>query len=155
MKVILSRKGFDSNSGGLCSPIIFDELITLPIPVSDFQTEGKGTYDDLILPNGYLYSTLLCDLGYDFGCNDNCERECHIDPDLSQRRRKNKIKEWKPIFGQCGSSSGYLMNTVKIEQGDIFLFFGNFHKVEYKNGKYHYVRKSDDFYSQNDIQTIR
>lgn len=93
MKVILSRKGFDSNSGGLCSPIIFDELITLPIPVSDFQTEGKGTYDDLILPNGYLYSTLLCDLGYDFGCNDNCERECHIDPDLSQKRRKNKIKE--------------------------------------------------------------
>ena len=43
MKVILSRKGFDSSNGGCPSPILSDgTLLSLPIPSAD-----RDTYDDL------------------------------------------------------------------------------------------------------------
>ena len=44
MKVILSRKGFDSANGGIVSPIFEDgAMISMPIPAS----EDFYTYDDL------------------------------------------------------------------------------------------------------------
>jgi len=43
MKVILSRKGFDSSNGGCPSPIMPDgTLLSMPIPSDD-----KDSYDDL------------------------------------------------------------------------------------------------------------
>lgn len=142
MKIILSRKGFDSANGGIVSPIMEDgTLLSFPIPSNDMDT-----YDDLIY-NGQSYSKILDDLNYRGRYN------CHVDPDLSDRR-KNKISNWCPIFGQINSSAVYLLDRVKVEEGDLFLFFGNFHKVESKDGKYHYIKKSGDFYSDNDLQVI-
>ena len=49
MKIILSRKGFDSSSGGYCNPILPDgkTLLSLPIPgVSDYSVK----YKDLVFP---------------------------------------------------------------------------------------------------------
>lgn len=53
---------------------------------------------------------------------------CHIDPDL-QQRYITPPASWKPAFGQCGASEGYLRNTVHIQPGDLFLFFGNYHML--------------------------
>lgn len=77
MKIILSRKGFDSANGGIVSPIMEDgTLISFPIPSDD-----KDTFDDLIYCD-QPYSKILEDLKYKGSPN------CHIDPDLSIDRRK-------------------------------------------------------------------
>jgi hypothetical protein len=89
----------------------------------------------------------LHDLGY---YNKKIYSEyCHLDPDLVEERRKNKVKGWTAAFGQINQSAKYLQNQ-QIGEGDLFLFFGNFHHVEMKDGKFCYVRSSennkDDFY---------
>ncbi|MGN9019682.1 hypothetical protein ACTNBM_11765 [Lachnospiraceae bacterium HCP1S3_C3] len=142
MKVILSRKGFDSSNGGIVSPIFEDgTMISFPIPSPD-----KDTFDDLIYGKEQ-YTKILNDLNY------KGKKNCHVDPDLNQSRRKKQIEGWFPAFGQIDSSASYLKNC-GIGEGDIFLFFGNFHFVEKNEGKYRYIRKTGDFYKDNDIQVI-
>ena len=34
------------------------------------------------------------------------------------------------------------------------MFFGNYHRVQYSNGIYQYIKKTGDFYSDNDLQII-
>lgn len=142
MKIILSRKGFDSANGGITSPIFEDgTMISFPIPSAD-----EDTYNDLLY-DGVEYIDILKDLNYKGG---SC---CHVDPDLDQARRKAKIDGWFPAFGQADASASYLKN-IGIEVGDIFLFFGNFHCVEMHQGKYRYMRRTGDFYKDRDIQVI-
>ena len=46
MKIILSRKGFDSANGGIVSPIMEDgTLVSFPIPADE---DDNGNFDDLI-----------------------------------------------------------------------------------------------------------
>ena len=143
MKIILSRKGFDSANGGIVSPIMEDgTLLSFPIPSND-----KDTFDDLMYCN-HSYTKILADLKY------KGKPTCHIDPDLSMDRRKTAIDGWRPIFGQVNSSALYLKNTVEVKPGDLFLFFGNYHKVRYIDGKYQYTKKTGDFYSDSDLQMI-
>ena len=79
MKIILSRKGFDSANGGIVSPIMEDgTLVSFPIPSKD-----KDSFDDLMYCD-QPYSKILEDLNYKGGHN------CHVDPDLSIDRRKDK-----------------------------------------------------------------
>ena len=47
-----------------------------------------------------------------------------------------------------------LFRSVRVEPGDLFLFFGSFHRVKEENGHYRYVRHSGDFYQDNDIHAI-
>lgn len=55
MKIILSRKGFDSENGGYPSPIMPDgRLISLPIPSWD-----DNCYSDLILDNEISYFDIM------------------------------------------------------------------------------------------------
>jgi hypothetical protein len=57
----------------------------------------------------------------------------HLDPDL----RKETVKRssgWKPI---CGSTK---FSKEKAKQGDLFLFYGSFRKVEVVDGHYRYVQ---------------
>ena len=55
MKIILSRKGFDSSNGGIPSPILPDgTLLSLPIPAK----LDTISFDDLNY-NGVLYSDIL------------------------------------------------------------------------------------------------
>jgi hypothetical protein len=141
MRIILSRKGFDSASGGILSPIFNDKtMISFPIPSDD-----EDKFEDLVF--GELsYSTILNDLNY------KGKNTCHVDPDLTLGRRKKSIENWYPIFGQSKSAASYLLKNVEI--GDIFLFFGNYHFVEKINEIFKYVHHSDDFYKDNDLQVI-
>lgn len=143
MRVILSRKGFDSANGGIVSAIMPDgTLLSFPIPSND-----ADTYDRLF-HQGVPFSKILGDLGY------KGPMTCHVDPDLDTTRRNQKPAEWKPIFGQIDAASGYLKKTVGIKVGDVILFFGNFHWVECVDGKYRYVKKTGNFYKDNDLQCI-
>lgn len=143
MKIILSRKGFDSSNGGISSPILEDgTMISFPIP----SLEDSDTYEDLVF-NNHTYTKILNDLGYKGKTN-----HCHIDPDIVNRRSIT-IEGWVPAFGQINSSASYLLNS-GVEVGDIFLFFGNFHQVEVANNIYRYVKNTGDFYRDSDIQVI-
>ena len=142
MKVVLSRKGFDSSNGGIVSPIFEDgTMISFPIPSDD-----SDRFSDLHY-NGVSYSDILSDLHYKGG------KYCHVDPDLDQARRLTTVDEWSPAFGQIDSSATYLKN-IGIKEGDLFLFFGNFHHVERINGHYRYTRRSGDFYKDKDLQVV-
>ena len=146
MKIILSRKGFDSSNGGIASPIMEDKtLISFPIPSND-----TDRFEDLVY-RGQSYAKILQDLNYK---EDPKYPNCHVDPDLETGRRRVEIDGWCPVFGQVSASATYLMKNVKVEPGDLFLFFGNYHKVKYADGKYQYTKKTGDFYSDNDLQVI-
>jgi hypothetical protein len=55
MKIILSRKGFDSSYGGYPSPILPDgKMVSLPIPLKD-----DLTYSDLEVKAGWTYYDLM------------------------------------------------------------------------------------------------
>jgi len=138
MKIILSRKGFDSTSGGKPSPIMPDgTLLSLPIPDDSLsslsKTEGIVRFDDL-RHGKHLYSDLIKGI-----LPNNSYSTCHLDPDIREDVRINPIKGWKPAFGQTGSSLGILRNA-NVSVGDIFLFFGLYQKVEYYNGSIRFIK---------------
>lgn len=104
MKVIFSRKGFDSSAGGVPSPIGKGLVQCLPIPASN---RSQTTYGDLGLgevvnqvTKGRLTSNSLC----------------HHDP---------MFENGRCAFGQCGAAQGHLANQ-GVDVGDVFLFFGLF-----------------------------
>ena len=142
MKIILSRKGFDSSNGGIQSPIFPDgTMVSFPIPSEDRDTYEGFVYD------GMEYARILKDLQY------KGTLHCHADPDLDPARRKKRVPGWVPAFGQIGSSASYLSN-IGVEEGDLFLFFGNFHFVENESGRIGFVRNAGDYYRDHDIQVI-
>lgn len=147
MKIILSRKGFDSENGGCPSPIIDKkELLSLPIPSDDSQMYSDLLYQDT------PYSELISDLNY------NSKRQydrCHLDPDIRDGIRLKSIEGWKPAFGQINSAQTYLMNA-GVEPGDLFLFFGWFRCVEKTPAGFRYVtrKKATDFYHYADLHVI-
>ena len=80
MKVILSRKGFDSANGGIASPIFEDgTMLSFPIPSKDHDKD-KIAYEELTC-NKILLNELLENLGY------KGDKYCHLDPDLDSTRR--------------------------------------------------------------------
>jgi len=142
MKIILSRKGFDSAAGGYPSPLFINEgkLLSLPIPEDneDNGTDTKIKYKDLIFKNGIKYSDIMNELGITGFDN----KYAHLDPDLKRDTIESRKSNWKGIFGQCSSSQSHL-NNQKVEKGDLFLFFGWFRDVKKINGKYSYVKGTD------------
>lgn len=146
MKIILSRKGFDSTNGHCPSPIFPDgTLLSLPIP----QQENDGvSYSDLFY-NGKSYSEIIKEIHPSFD-----GQFCHLDPDIRPNIRKNPVANWKPAFGQISSSNTYLMKNAEI--GDIILFFGWFKAVIEFNGRYRFASSKDknDFYKYADLQII-
>ena len=144
MKVILSRKGFDSSNGGIVSPIFEDgTMVSMPIPAA----EDCYTYDDLFF-HGIPYRDIIDDLKY-----KGKTYHCHVDPDLDPGRRSKVEDGWFPAFGQVSAAASYLRNN-GITEGDLFLFFGNFHFVERIEGHFRFTRRTGDCYRDNDIQVI-
>ena len=143
MKIILSRKGFDSSNGGCPSPILPDgTLLSLPIPTND-----RDTYEDLSW-QGVNYADLLRQLR-----PVKPFSHCHVDPDLRPGVRSASPENWKPAFGQTDAAQGVLKNAgVKI--GDLFLFFGWFRQTEYGPSGYRFVRKCGDFFRCADLHVI-
>lgn len=135
MKVILSRKGFDSGTGGYASPILPDgTLLSLPIP--DSSTDIK--YSDLNKNESSYYELMqslkgeyLKDNGNKSSLSKNTS--CHLDPDLIYDVFARE-KGWRGIFGQIDRAQSHLTNQ-KVQEGDLFLFFGWFRKTIIKDGK--------------------
>ena len=76
-KLILSRKGFDSGSGGAPSLIYNDKLISIPIP----QEGTKAFYKDLKTWRGTSFRQIMDDLKV------KPYQEAHHDPDLLRSTR--------------------------------------------------------------------
>jgi len=111
MRVILSRKGFDSSNGGCASPIFPDNtMLSLPIPSED----GNMDYGELSY-NGATYADLLRTLNPKVNY-----RKCHLDPDIRSEIRMKPPIDWRPAFGQVGAAQGLLHNA-GVEKGDFEL----------------------------------
>ena len=92
MKIILSRKGFDSQYGGQPSPILPDgTLLSFPIPSSD-----NVFYKDLDY-NGLSYLDLITSLNSHTNLNENSR--CHLDPDIYPSVIARE-KGWKAAMGK-------------------------------------------------------
>lgn len=121
-KIILSRKGFDSEYGRKPSPILPDgTMLSFPIPANSEETVssqyGKLRYDDL------PYLELMKQLGIK-GIEE--VTKAHLDPDINFYVTERCTKNWKAIFGQSGKSASGHLHKQKVGKGDIFLFFGWF-----------------------------
>ncbi len=135
MKVILSRKGFDSAAGGIPSPILGKQLISLPIP----RAYSGDDYRNLSFTHQgehFNYAKLLKDL------NVNFYSECHLDPDLI-RGVKSRAGAWQPALGQAGNAAAEIL---EVEVGDLFLFFGNFRQAVFSNGRFHFLKDSPEMH---------
>lgn len=123
MKIILSRKGFDSSYGGGASPIMPNgDLLSIPIPASDKKPE-KGIPYAALKYGKQSYLDLMKTLGLKIPEN----RLCHFDPDLISAAYQRE-ENWQGIFGQQGAALTHLKNY-QVTKGDIFLFFGSFKRT--------------------------
>lgn len=126
MKIILSRKGFDSAAGGYANPILPDgTLLSLPIP--DKSSDIK--YSELNYKNSNYYSIMNQLKGSYLKEDDKpskltIDTTCHLDPDLKEDVI-TRDSNWKGLFGQIDKAQSHLLNQ-KVEVGDLFLFFGWF-----------------------------
>lgn len=137
MKLVLSRKGFDSQYGGIASPILPDgRLLPLPIP----STHDVDTMRDLGF-EGLPLDTVLRDLSRNRWC---AESRVHLDPQLARPARQRSAR-WLPAFGQAGAAQGHLA-AQGVGKGDLFLFFGWFHEVELRDGHWQYKRPRRDLH---------
>jgi hypothetical protein len=126
MKIIFSRKGFDSTAGGKPSPILPDgRMVSLPIP----DKKSTVRYCDIRWQE-YNLGSLVSNL-----TNDRIPawHFAHLDPDINPESLSRQ-SEWRPIFGQTGASQGHLQNN-DVQPGDIFLFYGLFRNVIKNDGK--------------------
>jgi Nucleotide modification associated domain 3 len=114
LRVIFSRKGFDSGSGGTPSPIVDGRPISLPIPA---HGRSLTSYDQIGLGNLVERAT-----------NGKIDRHhlCHHDP---------LFFEGECFFGQCGAAQSHLRNQ-GVTTGDVFLFFGLF--ADERTGEKHH-----------------
>jgi len=143
MKLILSRKGFDSTTcnGGVASPILpGGTLLSLPIP----RKESPICYAQLRLGQVDL-TKVVADLKKDSRAILD-SHGAHLDPDLNATLYHPRLPGWRPIFGQVDAAQAHLERhgtTI----GDLFLFFGWFRRVEPdENGHYRFVKGAPDLH---------
>ena len=105
MRIVFSRKGFDSASGGGPSPIVDGQPISLPIPAG---AASRTSYDDLGL--GKL--ARAASRGQVTG-----KALCHHDPMFLDGERG--------VLGQCSGAQTHLARH-GVGAGDLFVFFGLF-----------------------------
>jgi hypothetical protein len=122
MKVILSRKGFDSgkNSGQCASPIYPDgSMFSFPIP----SARGSVAYSE-ISANGKNIGKAVDSL-----TSGKTKREnmAHLDPDIDVNAIPRK-PGWLPAFG-AGQGPRTHLERQGVSIGDLFLFFGWFRDV--------------------------
>lgn len=128
MKVIFSRKGFDSKYGGYPSPILPDgRMVSLPIP-----REDETRYSDLGIDDETYYD-FMQRLRPEVKDNRiwtelTKETRCHLDPDIYADVLP-RYKDWRPCFGQVDAAQSHLENQ-DVQAGDLFLFFGWFRMVK-------------------------
>lgn len=138
MRLILSRKGFDSSAGGCPSPWFADgSAYALPIPdhrsrirYSEIQHQGRNV--------GELVAGLTGDPG-------RREAGAHLDPDLIADGYPRQ-PGWRPLLGQSGTAQSHLRNQ-GVVVGDLFLFFGLFRAAELTADGWRFVRGCQPFHA--------
>ena len=141
-KLILSRKGFDSGSGGYPSPIFPDDtMFSLPIPSYDQEAFEDLQYGDIDIASVVA--------GITNGRMSGRDR-VHLDPDLdfdAYRYRKNRAawQQWRGMLGQAGIAQSHL-NKQGVDSGDIFLFFGLYRRVENTAQGWRFVRGAPELH---------
>ena len=136
-KLILSRKGFDTSTGGIPSWIYEGKTYSIPIPEA-----GTGVfYDKLQFNEQHSYLKVLRDLGV------KCYSEAHLDPDLQRGILENRHPAWQPAFGQHGAALSHLLQShLSVNEGDIFLFFGWFREIELFKGRFRYIKSAPEIH---------
>ncbi len=120
MKIVLSRKGFDSSAGGVPSPILpGGRLISLPIPDGN-SIVRYGQIEHGGVDVGKLVHSLTRG-------RVRARSRVHLDPDLVSAKKYSR-DGLRACFGQCGSAASHLRNQ-GVGKGDLFLFFGWFREV--------------------------
>ena len=128
MRLILSRKGFDSSSGGCPSPIFPDCSMCASDPTS-----------------GPVCVTIF--LGVDAISEASCETHSReAEKRLPGPSRPRPIwprnPGWCPTLGQIGSAQGHLRKQ-GVGPGDLFLFWASFRRVDedlrWKGGTEHHI----------------
>lgn len=121
MRIVLSRKGFDSAYGKTPSPILPDGTpVPLPIPALGSPTR----FDDVRWRDATLGPIVEA---LTHGRVRGSDR-CHLDPDL-RRGALPRAAAWRPAFGQVGAAAAHLANE-GVGPGDVFVFFGSFRRTE-------------------------
>lgn len=137
MKIVLSRKGFDSSCGRVPSPVLPGiGLVSLPIPSQ--AGEPAKSYSASGLPLADLLSQLS------HGKHGACTL-VHFDPDLDPMSR-SRGPGWRPSFGQVGAAQSHLANQ-GVGVGDLFLFFGWFCHAERHEGQWRFVPGAASFHA--------
>lgn len=148
MKVIFSRKGFDSSYGGFPSIILPEEMdskmISFPIPETNPKSEGKKAEEIRFLLKQRVMS--LKDIFDELEISDKIKmpsdsaqkglqniNKFHFDPEIQTVENMRSYA----AFGQSGSASSHLLNN-GLQPGDVFLFFGTFKKTILENNKITY-----------------
>ena len=135
MRVILSRKGFDTTWGGGASPILPDgRMLSLPIPERIGRSEAR--YSVLRDESGATYLDLIRSLhgrgGLKIGGAARHEladeTSAHLDPDLVPSLLPRDVA-WRGLVGQSAAAAGHLVNQ-DVGPGDLFLFWGRFRRAE-------------------------
>ena len=141
-KLILSRKGFDSGSGGCPSPIFPDgTMFSLPIPSYDkeaFEDLQHGDVDIASVVTGITNGRM------------SGQNLIHLDPDLNfeaYRYRKGRAdwQQWRRMLGQAGIAQSHL-NNQGVATGDVFLFFGLYRRVEQTAQGWRFERGAPDLH---------
>lgn len=142
MRIVFSRKGFDSSYGGGASPILPDgTMITFPIP----EKGSLVRYADLQTPRGSLLQLMLA-LGVTRyrenkqWCRLDPQSEAHLDPDI-HRDTSVRHDDWRPVFGQCDAAQTVLANR-GVSKGDLFIYYGTFRRTETADMGLKYVGKA-------------
>ncbi|MCB2067394.1 MAG: hypothetical protein KDE15_12235 [Erythrobacter sp.] len=110
MKIVFSRKGFDSAAGGGPSPVLDGRPVTLPIPA------GRGPSATRYGALGLGEQVALASRGR-LGADDFAHHDPMFLPD--GRAMPNAI------LGQCGAAQTHLERQ-GVGVGDVFVFFGLF-----------------------------
>lgn len=138
MRLILSRKGFDSSAGGCPSPMLPDgSLCALPIP----DRQSRIRYDQVHFGQRRL-GKIARDLT---GGRITGAHGAHLDPDLVADAFP-RADGWRPVLGQTGSAQGHLRNQ-GVTRGDLFLFFGVFRQAELWQRRWRFVPGTRPFHS--------
>jgi hypothetical protein len=139
MRLVLSRKGFDSSAGGRPSPILPDgTLVPLPMPLEAARSVAYGNLRAGDTRLGQLVQDLT---GGKFTSRDLA----HVDPDLCEATLRGRRAGWRPLFGQGNAAQRHLA-AQGVGPGDLFLFFGWFRQAERHDDRYRFVRGAPDLH---------
>lgn len=157
MKLVLSRKGFDSGSGGCLSPYNHEtgEYIWCPIPEKVNSYSNQVRYTDIPVKKDYLSGLKGSNLSEvykslkgtdrvklrknEYVSIDDRDLFAHFDPMLGLPpwiEANDKLKIGKG-FGQFNAAP-HLENH-NVNEGSIFLFFGGFQSTSHRKISGHYI----------------